>query len=51
MVEGYQNSDDIMERGVLLHLHHGLTDSIFYRLHETIGTFISESVDLGDLMS
>ena len=37
---GYPNSDSIMERGVLLPLHHGLTEDMFSRLHETIDEFI-----------
>lgn len=37
---GYPNSDSIMERGVLLPLHHGLTEDMFSRLHETINDFI-----------
>ena len=38
---GYPNADNIMQRGVLLPLHHGLTDAMFSRLHETIDNFIS----------
>jgi CDP-6-deoxy-D-xylo-4-hexulose-3-dehydrase len=38
---GYPNSDSIMERGVLLPLHHGLTKDMFKRLHLTIEEFIS----------
>jgi len=38
--EGYPNADSVMERGVLLPLHHGLTESMFERLHETISEFI-----------
>jgi len=38
--QGYPNSDAIMERGVLLPLHHGLTDEMFKRLHKTIAEFI-----------
>ena len=38
---GYPNADNIMERGVLLPLHHGLTEEMFLRLHETIDEFIS----------
>lgn len=38
--EGYPNADNIMERGVLLPLHHGLTESMFARLHETIDEFV-----------
>ena len=33
---GYPNSDAVMERGVLLPLHHGMTDAMFDRLHSTI---------------
>ena len=38
--QGYPNSDAVMERGVLLPLHHGLTDEMFKRLHKTIAEFI-----------
>ncbi len=38
---GYPNSDEVMERGVLLPLHHGMTDEMFSRLHQTINEFIS----------
>ncbi len=37
---GYPNSDRIMKQGVLLPLHHGLTDSMFQRLHHTIESFL-----------
>ncbi len=37
---GYKNSDNVMTNGVLLPLHHGLTDSMFDRLHTTIDEFI-----------
>jgi CDP-6-deoxy-D-xylo-4-hexulose-3-dehydrase len=40
--EGYPNADAIMERGVLLPLHHGLNESMFSRLHSTIDEFISK---------
>ena len=40
--EGYPNADAIMERGVLLPLHHGLTEGMFSRLHSTIDEFISK---------
>ena len=40
---GYKNADSIMERGVLLPLHHGMTDKMFERLHLTIEEFISSS--------
>lgn len=39
---GYPNSDSIMKRGVLLPLHHGLTEDMFIRLHETIDEFIAK---------
>ena len=38
--QGYPNADAVMERGVLLPLHHGLTDSMFDRLHKTIDEFL-----------
>lgn len=37
---GYPNADSIMERGVLLPLHHGLTEDMFSRLHKTIDEFM-----------
>ena len=40
--EGYPNADAVMERAVLLPLHHGMTDEMFKRLHETIDQFIEE---------
>ena len=40
--EGYPNSDAIMKRGVLLPLHHGLTESMFDKLHSTIDLFIKK---------
>ena len=39
---GLKNSDDVMKRGVLLPLHHGMTDSMFERLHETIERFLKQ---------
>ena len=41
---GYPNSDHVMERGVLLPLHHGMTDKMFSRLHSTIDEFISQFI-------
>ena len=38
--DGYPNADAVMERGVLLPLHHGLKDSMFERLHATINEFV-----------
>jgi CDP-4-dehydro-6-deoxyglucose reductase, E1 len=40
--DGFENSDAVMERGMLLPLHHGLTDSMIERLHYTIDKFISD---------
>ena len=37
---GYPNADAVMERGVLLPLHHGMTETMFNRLHETVEDFI-----------
>lgn len=39
---GYPNSDAVMERGVLLPLHHGLTEEMFKRFHETVDSFINQ---------
>ena len=39
---GYPNSDAVMERGVLLPLHHGLTEEMFERFHETVDSFINQ---------
>jgi CDP-6-deoxy-D-xylo-4-hexulose-3-dehydrase len=39
--DGFRNSDAVMERGMLLPLHHGLTKSMIDRLHNTINQFIS----------
>ena len=39
---GLSNSDLIMKNGVLLPLHHGMTENMFKRLHYTIDQFISE---------
>jgi len=41
-VMGYPNADAIMERGVLLPLHHGMSEAMFKRLHNTIDQFISQ---------
>lgn len=39
---GYKNSDLIIKQGVLLPVHHGLTDRMFTRLHKTINEFLSK---------
>ena len=41
-VKGYPNADRVMESGVLLPLHHGMTDSMFDRLHQTIQEFLNK---------
>ena len=38
---GVPNSDAVMERGVLLPLHHGMTNSMFDRLHSVINEFVN----------
>ncbi len=40
--EGYPNADSIMERGVLLPLHHGMTSEMFKRLHNCIDEFVAK---------
>ena len=42
--EGYPNADYVMERGVLLPVHHGMNDSMYMRLHENIRNFIKSKV-------
>jgi len=37
---GYKNADAVMARGVLLPLHHGMTDEMFERLHDVIDKFV-----------
>jgi CDP-6-deoxy-D-xylo-4-hexulose-3-dehydrase len=37
---GFVNSDAVMERGVLLPVHHGLNDNMISRLHKTIDEFV-----------
>ena len=41
---GYPNADAVMERGVLLPLHHGMTNEMFNRLHLTIEEFIQKHI-------
>ncbi|MEP1094952.1 MAG: aminotransferase class I/II-fold pyridoxal phosphate-dependent enzyme [Cyclobacteriaceae bacterium] len=41
---GYANADRIMKNGVLLPLHHGMTEEMFNKLHDNIDLFISEVV-------
>ncbi len=39
---GYPNADRVMKNGVLLPLHHGMSESMFKRLHETIQELIKK---------
>ena len=39
---GLENSDLVMERGVLLPVHHGMTNEMFERLHSTIDDFVKK---------
>ena len=38
--DGYPNADYVMRHGILLPLHHGLTDEMFNKLHSTIELFL-----------
>jgi len=40
--KGYPNADRVMAKGVLLPLHHGMTETMFIRLHATIDEFIGQ---------
>ncbi len=40
---GLQNTDKVMKQGVLLPVHHGMSNSMFERLHSTIREFISKN--------
>ena len=37
---GYPNADAVMERGVLLPLHHGMSEEMFERFNKTVDEFI-----------
>ena len=39
--EGYPNADEVMRGGVLLPVHHGMTNEMFQRLHDTVDDFIN----------
>ena len=41
---GCPNADEVMKSGILLPIHHGLTNEMFKRLHTTIDEFISKFV-------
>ena len=38
--ENLINADKIMERGVLLPVHHGMTDEMFDKLHSKVDMFL-----------
>ena len=42
--KGLINSDKIMKNGVLLPLHHGMTQNMFDRLHSTINEFLKSKI-------
>tara|TARA_B100001250_G_scaffold85966_1_gene71074 strand:+ start:38 stop:1237 length:1200 start_codon:yes stop_codon:yes gene_type:complete len=39
---GYPNADAVMKRGVLLPLHHGMTEKMFIRFQEVVSEFINK---------
>ena len=41
---GYPSADAVMRRGVLLPLHHGMTESMFSRFEETVSDFVARYV-------
>jgi CDP-6-deoxy-D-xylo-4-hexulose-3-dehydrase len=41
---GCPNADEVMKYGVLLPVHHGLTEEMFERLHSTIQEFINKLI-------
>ena len=41
---GVPNADDVMKHGLLLPIHHGLTEEMFQRLHSTIQDFVGDFV-------
>ena len=40
--KGFENSNAVMERGVLLPLHHGMTNEMFDKLHNLINDFVKK---------
>ena len=42
--EGYPNADYVMRNGILLPLHHGLTDEMFDKLHTVIDLFLEKYI-------
>ena len=41
-IKDLPNSDNVMKHGVLLPVHHGMTSSMFKRLHKTIDEFVKQ---------
>jgi CDP-6-deoxy-D-xylo-4-hexulose-3-dehydrase len=41
---GYPNADAVMRRGVLLPLHHGMTESMFSRFQDVVNEFVLQYV-------
>ena len=41
---GCPNADDVMKYGILLPIHHGLTEKMFGRFHKTIQQFINKFI-------
>ncbi len=39
--DGYPNADEVMKNGVLLPLHHGMTENMFIRFHSVVNDFFS----------
>ena len=42
--DGYPNADYVMRHGILLPLHHGLTEEMFIKLHSTIELFLNKYI-------
>ena len=42
-VEGYPNADNVMAQGILLPLHHGLTENMFKRFHSAVDEFVEKN--------
>ena len=42
--DGYPNADYVMRHGILLPLHHGLSEEMFIKLHSTIELFLNKYI-------
>ena len=40
--DGYINSDNVMKRGVLLPVHHGMTEKMFEKFYYVISSFLKK---------